>query len=77
MVMSHRSRAHRGQPPDYFAMMGEDDPARALGWTVRWDRSDTPPAHVEVCRDCDFERGKQCASCAALYAQKRGKESYD
>lgn len=67
--MSHRSKAHRGHAPDYFTMIGEEDPARG-GWAVSWTWSDEPAWNVEVCRDCNFATGEQCAGCAnerALY----------
>jgi hypothetical protein len=71
MVMSHRVKAYRGNPPDYFAPMMEAEPARALGFTQRWEWTDDPDWNVEVCAECDFTRGKQCKPCAAVRAKHR------
>jgi hypothetical protein len=70
MVMSHRVKAYRGNPPDYFSPMLEDDPAHG-GWTSGWTWSDEPVWNVEVCAECDFTRGKQCKPCAAVRAKHR------
>ena len=73
MVMSHRSKAYRGNPPDYFAPMLESETSH-MGKTVRWTQTDEPDWNVQVCRECDFTKGIQCKPCKALYARHRGKE---
>ena len=70
MVMRHCSKAYRGNPPDFFAPMLEEEPARS-GCTWSWTWSDEPVLNVQVCPDCDWSRGKQCDECADIYARHR------
>ena len=78
VVMRHTNK-WRGHLADSFAPNDETDPIYELGRIKRsryWNH-ERPIANVEVCRDCDFTRGKQCKACASVRARHRSTDNQE